>query len=259
MSNIVEETTNLDLRKYLIRNKLPYLDYTINASWDLFLPNLVKSEYFKNLINYLNIFYNDRGSSIFPKNIHRVFEGFERVHHSDVKVVIIGGEPRQVLSCRGIPYANEPSTRLADYSDELYLIYKCISNTIYDKSSVKVMMQPDLYNWSKQGILLLYSSLTAKIGQLNAHDKIWREFMSTVIEELSKQKKDLIFLFLGPDASKYSFLVDKTKHNILMYTGPESVAKLRYKEKTSSLEWNCPHFKTINSILERKGEKKIIW
>ena len=58
---------------------------------------------------------------------------------------------------------------------------------------------PNLSNWSKQGVLLLNTSLTTRAGQAGAHSKLgWEEFTYSALLELSLRKKLVLVLWGKP-------------------------------------------------------------
>jgi uracil-DNA glycosylase len=74
---------------------------------------------------------------------------------------------------------------------------------------------PDLTNWSKQGVLLLNRTLTTRAGQAEAHSKLgWEEFTSVALSELAKRNK-LVLLLWGSKAIKVGRSVG-TKDTVLL-------------------------------------------
>lgn len=63
------------------------------------------------------------------------------------------------------------------------------------------------YNWfdslEEQGVLLLNTSLTCKIGVSNSHKGIWYDFSHELINYIAKQRTDLAWFMWGKEAAIY--------------------------------------------------------
>ena len=56
----------------------------------------------------------------------------------------------------------------------------------------------NLIPWANQGILLLNATLTVRAHQAGSHqNKGWEQFTNSIIETISKEKTNVVFLLLG--------------------------------------------------------------
>ena len=110
----------------------------------------------------------------------------------------------------------------------------------------------DLSAWADQGVLLLNASLTVERGKAGSHSRIgWQLFTNAVIEQLSRERSDLIFMLWGNFAKEKIRLIDADKHYILTSVHPSPLAGNGFI--------GCSHFLSANQILEARGEAPINW
>ena len=110
----------------------------------------------------------------------------------------------------------------------------------------------DLSAWADQGVLLLNASLTVERGKAGSHSRIgWHLFTNAVIEHLSRERRDLIFMLWGNFAKEKMRLIDADKHYILTSVHPSPLAGNGFI--------GCQHFASANEILQSRGEAPIDW
>ena len=110
----------------------------------------------------------------------------------------------------------------------------------------------DLSAWADQGVLLLNASLTVERGKAGSHSRIgWQTFTDAVIETLSRERSDIIFMLWGNYAKDKIRLIDADKHYILTAVHPSPLAGNGFI--------GCSHFASANQILESRGETPINW
>ena len=86
----------------------------------------------------------------------------------------------------------------------------------------------DLTKWSKSSkSLMLNASLTVRQYNSNTHADEWKGYTDSIIEYISENKKDVIFVLLGNWAKKKSKLIDKTKHIIISSSHPSPLSAYR--------------------------------
>jgi uracil-DNA glycosylase len=107
---------------------------------------------------------------------------------------------------------------------------------------------------AKQGVLLLNATLTVRAHQAGSHqNKGWEQFTDTVIDKISKEKKEVIFLLWGGFAKKKIKLIDQTKHTVLTSGHPSPLSANR------GFWFGNKHFSKTNTVLKSKNKKEIIW
>ena len=99
---------------------------------------------------------------------------------------------------------------------------------------------------------MLFRSLTVERGKAGSHSRIgWQTFTDAVIETLSRERSDIIFMLWGNYAKDKIRLIDADKHYILTAVHPSPLAGNGFI--------GCSHFASANQILESRGEAPINW
>ena len=121
----------------------------------------------------------DRGQVTPP--FHQIFRALEKPI-SSIKVVIFGQDPYPGLGhAHGLAFSVEKSVTPIPAS--LRNIFEELSNDL----AVPKRDNPDLSDWSDQGVLLLNRILTTEVGTSFAHKNYgWQAITNTVAEELGK-------------------------------------------------------------------------
>ncbi len=102
--------------------------------------------------------------------------------------------------------------------------------------------------WSSQGVMLLNSALTTKVGAPGAHAKIWLEFTKAVIGQLDSSS--LVCLSLGEHAKKLSALI--VEGEVIQATHPSPLSASRGF-------FGSRIYSRVNAALQAKGLAPIDW
>lgn len=112
----------------------------------------------------------------------------------------------------------------------------------------------DLSSWATQGVLLLNATLTVREGQAGSHQKQgWEQFTDFVIQTISNECADVVFLLWGGYARKKKSLIDAQKHLILESGHPSPLSANR------GYWFGNQHFSKVNRYLASKGKNPIDW
>jgi uracil-DNA glycosylase len=112
----------------------------------------------------------------------------------------------------------------------------------------------DLSNWADQGVLLLNATLTVRASEAGSHQrKGWEAFTDAVIQHLSKEKENLVFLLWGGYAKKKGSKIDQNKHLVLTSGHPSPLSANR------GYWFGNKHFSQTNAYLEKIGKPQIRW
>lgn len=115
----------------------------------------------------------------FTPNISDIFN-FAKYSLSKTKVIILGQDPYyQKGSAHGYSF----STLDSKCPGSLKNIFKSLHNAGMLDTERPILNA--LTNWARQGVVLLNTSLTTKIGTANTHSKIWEPYTNRVIELLA--------------------------------------------------------------------------
>ncbi|AZJ36232.1 uracil-DNA glycosylase [Tenacibaculum singaporense] len=217
----------------------------INDSWKNILQSEFEKPYFENLTSFVKNEYSKH--TCYPKGSD-IFAAFDFCALDDLKVVILGQDPYH-----GVGQANGLCFSVHDgitHPPSLINIFKEIEKDVnipYPKSG-------DLSRWAKQGVLLLNATLTVRAGEAGSHQKQgWEQFTDAVIQKISEEKKDVVFLLWGGFAKKKAKLIDKNKHHILTSGHPSPLSANR------GYWFGNKHFSKTNNFLQSIGAATIQW
>lgn len=233
------------IHQKILSTQLIKMNVDIHPSWKSKLHNEFEQPYFKNLADYVKSEYNK--TLCFPPG-KQIFAAFDYCAFNDVKVVIIGQDPYH-----GVGQANGLCFSVADgvqHPPSLINIFKEIESDL----NLPYPNSGNLERWARQGVLLLNATLTVRAHQPGSHqNKGWEIFTDRVIEEISKQKENIVFLLWGGFAKKKSKLIDKSKHYLLMSGHPSPLSANR------GYWFGNKHFSKTNDILKKAGKREILW
>lgn len=220
------------------------MEVKIEESWKEKLKDEFDQPYFEELIDFVKGEYISK--KIFPPG-NLIFNAFNLCPFDKVKVVIIGQDPYH-----GLKQANGLSFSVNDgitIPPSLRNIYKELESDL----GIKSPNSGNLERWAKQGVLLLNATLTVQAHQAGSHQKKgWEEFTDYVIEVLSKEKENLVFILWGAYAQKKGEVIDKDKHLVIESPHPSPFSADR------GFFGSKPFSKT-NNYLKEKGLEEIGW
>jgi uracil-DNA glycosylase len=110
----------------------------------------------------------------------------------------------------------------------------------------------DLEHWARQNVLMLNAALTVVEGCSNSHAKLWAKWTDGIIEQVSRECTNVVFILLGTFAKQKSLLIDETKHHILSFGHPSPLNR-------SVPFAGCKMYSKTNDFLASKGYAKIEW
>ena len=217
---------------------------TLNNDWKMVLNSIISEAYFQDLALFLDRDVNSY--DIFPPK-DQIFAAFQRCSFKQTKVVIIGQDPYHGAGqAQGLSFSVPPAFPLPP---SLRNIYK----ELYDDLKV-IRNDGDLRSWADQGVLLLNAVLTVRSGEPNSHAKRgWEEFTQKVIQILSVEKQNVVFVLWGAYAQKLAKSIDPKRHFIIQAAHPSPLSANRggfFKTKP---------FSKINEYLVGSGQESIDW
>lgn len=216
----------------------------LSPDWKSLLQPEFSKPYFLNLINFVKQEYATK--TVFPP-ANLIFAALDGCPLNKLKVVILGQDPYHTPNvANGLAFSTNQSNKIPP---SLQNIYK----EIQAEYGGNIPTSPDLAFWAKQGILLLNTTLTVRQGQPMSHkDQGWEIFTDSIIDNLSKNKTNLVFLLWGAHAQKKECLIDSQKHLILKSAHPSPFS-------AASGFFGNQHFIKTNQYLKKHGLPEIIW
>ncbi|EGC29494.1 hypothetical protein DICPUDRAFT_10636, partial [Dictyostelium purpureum] len=218
--------------------------------WKNQLEKEFEKEYFKSLMTFLD---NEKESGIVispPTN--QIFRCFNETPFDKVKVVLLGQEPPSSSNqANGLAFSVDThvNKQLPATLSNIYLELQS------DLNICKNTTHGNLEKWSKQGVLLLNSSLTIKKGSSESHgSRGWEQFTDYAIECLAKYRQGIIFLLWGKQAQQKINIINSSNnnHTILTASSPSQFSAQKGF-------FSCHHFSITNKILIQSSQLPIDW
>ena len=210
--------------------------------------SIFEKEFSKKYFQKINSEVNNCSSNklLCPKK-ENIFKAFEKTNFTDLKIVILGQDPYHSNDqANGLAFAVNENQKTPP---SLRNIFKEIKNDLNHHTQTK----KNLEFWAKQGVLLLNSSLTVKLGTANSHSNLgWDLFTNNILKEISLLKNKVVFILWGNYAQKKEILIDFKKHLILKAPHPSPLSAYRGF-------FGCKHFSKANEFLKSNHLKEIIW
>jgi len=187
------------------------------------------------------------GKEIYPKS-SEIFNAFNHCDFNEVKVVIIGQDPYHGKGqANGLCFSvnnNIPKP------PSLVNIFKELENDLSKKFDSE---NGNLERWARQGVFLLNTTLTVEKNKPMSHSNIgWDKFTDKVIETLSKDSENLVFILWGNHAQKKIEKINISNHMIIKSVHPSPLSAHR------GFFGSKPFTKT-NNYLKSKNISEINW
>ena len=121
----------------------------------------------------------------------------------------------------------------------------------------------DLHNWAEQGVLLLNTALSVKLGEAGSHTGLgWKSFIDHLIGALSKARPHLVWMLWGGHAQSKLPLIEGGQNTLILQSSHPSGLGV-YKTDKPFLEpggkTSCSHFTQANQWLIEQKSAPIQW
>ena len=221
------------------------MDVKIHSSWQQVLESEYEKPYFQKLISFVKNEYATK--RCFPLE-SEIFAAFNHCPFDKVKVVIIGQDPYH-----GFGQANGLCFSVNDginFPPSLFNIFKEIQSDL----GLPIPISGNLERWAEHGVLLLNATLTVRESEAGSHQKKgWETFTDAVIQKISDEKENIVFLLWGGFAKKKGSKINRTKHHVLETGHPSPLSANR------GLWFGNKHFSKTNTYLQSLGKETIKW
>jgi uracil-DNA glycosylase len=178
-----------------------------------------------------------------------------------VKVVILGQDPYHSPGlAQGLAFSipGNISTNSRAFPSSLRNISKALA-----LEGFGTLPNGDLHSWAEQGVLLLNTALSVRLGEAASHANLgWKPLVDRLINALAIQKPHLIWMLWGGHAqSKLSLIESGVDQLILQSSHPSGLGV--YKTDRPFLEpggkVSCGHFVKANEWLIANQQTPIQW
>ncbi|MBU2870073.1 uracil-DNA glycosylase [Colwellia sp. E2M01] len=218
----------------------------IKPQWQALISQESKKDYFQTLTAEVAK-QRAAGITIFPSE-KDVFNAFNYVDLSDVKVVILGQDPYHGEGqAHGLAFSVQHGVKVPP---SLVNMYK---ELVTDIDGFNTPKHGCLTSWAQQGVLLLNTVLTVQEANAHSHAKLgWETFTEKVIGEINENNKGCVFILWGAHAHKKGKAINQDKHLVLKGPHPSPLSAYRGF-------FGCKHFSQANEWLAQHDIEIIDW
>ena len=216
----------------------------IPAAWQAILEPEFDKPYFAKLEAFLE---TERSAhQVFPPEAD-VFHALELTAPADVRVLIVGQDPyHNVGQAHGLAFSVKSGTRLPPSLLNIYAELETDLGVPRSKSG-------NLEMWSRQGVLLLNTSLTVRAHEAASHkNKGWEKLTDAIIHAVSSQAQPVVFVLWGGHAQKKLPLIDITRHTVIQSVHPSPLS-------AHNGFFGSKPFSKVNAALSEAGQMPIDW
>jgi len=220
------------------------MDVRIENSWKERLKDEFEKPYFAELITFVKSEYQTQ--KVYPPG-SLIFSAFDHCPFDEVRVVIVGQDPYH-----GAGQANGLCFSVADhvrFPPSLQNIFK----EIQDDLGKPFPTTGNLERWADQGVLLLNATLTVRASSAGSHqNKGWETFTDSVLQKVSSEKENVVFILWGAYAQKKGAFIDQKRHCVLKSPHPSPFS-------AHNGFFGSRPFSKANQYLGTKGLTTIDW
>ena len=193
-----------------------------------------------------------------PQNF---FKALKLTPVDSVKVVILGQDPYHSPGlAQGLAFSipAEIAVNSREFPSSLRNISKALALEGFGH-----LPNGDLQNWAKQGVLLLNTALSVKLGEAGSHTNLgWKSLIDYLINALSKAKPHLVWMLWGGHAQSKLPLIESNHDQLVLQSSHPSGLGV-YKTDRPFLEpgakASCNHFSKTNQWLIEHKSPPIRW
>jgi uracil-DNA glycosylase len=180
--------------------------------------------------------------TVFPPR-QNTFEAFAQTPFADVRVVILGQDPyHDDNQAHGLAFSVQEGVKTPP---SLRNIFKEIGG--------RKPPNGNLERWTRQGVLLLNTTLTVEAHKANSHRKFgWQKLTDLVIEKLNDREEPVVFMLWGNAARKKASLITNEQHLVLQSAHPSPLSASRGF-------FGNGHFEAANKYWKSIGKATVEW
>ena len=231
----------------------------IPDDWQFLLNNYLQSSDWHSLSEKFAIEYQQYRDAIRPDR-ERIFNAMHLTPVNEVKVVILGQDPYHSLGlAQGLAFSVPKDIPLQSkqFPSSLRNINKALA--LEGFGSLK---SGDLTHWANQGVLLLNTALSVRLGEANSHAQLgWKSLVIEIIQKLSQQPNLVWMLWGGHAQSMEEYIHNPNQHLILKSSHPSGLGV--YKTAQPFIypgdQKSSGHFSKANAWLTIQKQTPIQW
>ena len=230
----------------------------IPHDWQELLGNYFESAEWHALENNLQAALNADVIRPEPQNF---FKALKLCPVNSVKVVILGQDPYHSPGlAQGLAFSipAEIAVNSREFPSSLRNISKALALEGFGS-----LPNGDLHNWAEQGVLLLNTALSVKLGEAGSHTGLgWKSLIDHLISALSKTRPHVVWMLWGGHAQSKLPLIEGSQNPLILQSSHPSGLGV-YKTDKPFLEpggkASCNHFTKANQWLIEQNSTPIQW
>ena len=232
----------------------------IPEDWRILLGNYFESIEWQTLQTNVRSELNKDAEKICPEP-QNFFKALTLTPVTKVKVVILGQDPYHSPGlAQGLAFsipANIP-TNSRQFPSSLRNISKALA-----LEGFGALPSGDLHGWAEQGVLLLNTALSVKLGEAGSHANLgWKSLIDRLIGNLALQKPNLVWMLWGGHAQSKLPLIETAPDQLILQSSHPSglgVYKTDQPFLQPGAKASCGHFTKTNEWLVAHHETPIQW
>lgn len=232
----------------------------IPEDWRALLGDYFESPEWQQLQTNLQADLNTSAGMMCPEP-QNFFKALTLTPLTKVKVVILGQDPYHSPGlAQGLAFSipgNIP-TNSRQFPSSLRNISKALALEGFGS-----LPNGDLHAWAEQGVLLINTALSVKLGEAGSHANLgWKFLVDRLISALAKQKPYLVWMLWGGHAQSKIPLIETAPDQLILQSSHPSGLGV-YKTDRPFLEpggmASCGHFTKTNQWLVGHQQLPIQW
>lgn len=232
----------------------------IPEDWRALLGDYFETPEWQALQTKLKAELNQGAEKICPE-AKNFFKALTLTPVSKVTVVILGQDPYHSAGlAQGLAFSipSHIPTNSRAFPSSLRNISKALS-----LEGFGTLPNGDLHRWAKQGVLLLNTALSVRLGEAGSHASLgWKSLIDRLIRALVQEKPNLVWMLWGGHAqSKLTLIECGANPFILKSSHPSGLGV--YKTDKPFLQpggkESCGHFTKANAWLMEYQQLPIQW
>lgn len=232
----------------------------IPEDWRTLLGDYFESPEWQQLQANLRTELNKEFEKICPES-QNFFKALSLTPLNQVKVVILGQDPYHSPGlAQGLAFSipsNIP-TNSRQFPSSLRNISKALA-----LEGFGALNNGDLHSWAEQGVLLLNTALSVKLGEAGSHANLgWKSLIDRLISALAQQKLHLVWMLWGGHAQSKLPLIEVAPDQLILQSSHPSglgVYKTDLPFIQPGAKASCGHFNKANEWLMKHDKTPICW
>jgi uracil-DNA glycosylase len=223
------------------------------VDWSTELRASLEAPYWSELMEYVS---SERQRHEVVPSAEQTFRAFELTPFDDVRVVILGQDPYPTPgNADGLAFSvSNPSAKTPDSLRNVF------AEVAADVGAPKPTSN-SLAGWAQQGVLLLNTALTLRVGDKDDHAahrqwrwkrQGWHTFTDAVISRISARDLPVVFILWGADARKKAKLIDTDRHLVIEQVHPSQLSARKGF-------FGSKPFSQANEFLRQSGRGTVDW